>query len=119
MQKGSLLEFACQQCKKPVLFSVFELDQLGLLVQCQSCEQTYAFSDETLTRQLKKFSDLCQQLVESEEILSDTAVGIDIGEHHVKVPFKILLTRLNPVLDLMIGNESLSIRFRLEPTKDT
>ncbi len=119
MQKGSLLEFNCQKCKEPVQFSIFMLDKPEFPVKCEGCGQSYTLGDKTLKRQLQKFSSLCQQLVESEEILSETAVGIDVGEHHVKVPFKILLTRLNPVLDLMIGDHPLSIRFRFEPSKDS
>ena len=118
MQKGYILEFDCQSCKKPVHFSLFELERKGLEVRCEGCSQQYEFGDDTLKRQLKKFSSLCRQLIDCEEILSNTSVGIDIGEHHVKVPYKILLTRLNPVLDLIIGEHPISIRFRIEPLKD-
>lgn len=118
MQKGYILEFDCHSCEQPVSFSVFELDKPGCEVKCDNCKQQYKLQDEVLNRQLKKFTALCKQLIESEEILSTAAVGIDVGEHHVKVPFKILLTRLNPVLDLVIGDRPISIRFRIEPTKE-
>ncbi len=118
MQKGYILEFDCHSCGEPVSFSVFELDEPHCSVECEGCKQSYKLEDEVLARQLKKFTALCRQLIESEEILSTAAVGIDVGEHHVKVPFKILLTRLNPVLDLVIGDRPFSIRFRIEPTKD-
>jgi len=118
MQKGHLLQFNCQACQKPIEFSVFELDKDDARLQCPHCKRKYCFQDETLKRQLKKFEDLCLQLIESEEILSNTAVGIDIGEHSIKVPYKLLLTRLNSHLDLMIGDQPLSISFRLEPLKD-
>ena len=115
MQKGHQLEFDCQCCQKPVSFSVFELNDP---VNCEHCEQTYALGDAVLKRQLQKFTALCKQLIESEEILSNTSVGIDIGEHHVQIPYKILLTRLNPELDLVTGDHPLTIRFRIEPVKD-
>lgn len=118
MQKGHLLEFSCQGCQKPIKFSIFEIEAHHSTVCCSECGKKYAFNDEALKRQLKKFQALCQQLIESEEILSNTAVGIDVGDHHVKVPYKILLTRLNSSLDLMIGNQPLSISFRIEPLKD-
>lgn len=118
MQKGYILEFDCHSCGDAVSFSVFELDKPGCSIECEKCKQRYRLGDEVLQRQLKKFTALCKQLIESEEILSTAAVGIDVGEHHVKVPFKILLTRLNPVLDLVIGDQPFSIRFRIEPCKD-
>lgn len=118
MQKRHVLQFNCQKCKNPVRFSIFELDTVGNLVGCSQCSKKYAFQDETLMRQLKKFEALCRQIVESEEILSQTAVGIDVGEHHVKVPFKLLLMRMSSTLDLMIGGELVSIVFRIEPLRD-
>lgn len=117
MQKGHLLQFNCQSCQQSIHFSIFELDNRETPICCQSCEKKYAF-DETLKRQLKKFAGLCHQLVESEEILSQTSIAIDVCSHHVKVPFKLLLTRLNSTLDLIVGNEPLAITFRLEPLKD-
>jgi hypothetical protein len=116
MQKGHNLQFDCQGCKKPIRFSVFELEKAS--IQCPHCQKTYAFSDPTLIRQIKKFEALCRQISESEEILSNTAVGIDVGDRHVKVPYKLLLTRLSSCLDLKIGNQTVAIQFRIEPAKD-
>jgi hypothetical protein len=118
MQKGHLLQFNCLKCKNPLKFSIFELDNHNGVIQCDHCEKKYALSDETLKRQLRKFAALCEQLVESEEILSQTAIGIDIGDRHVKIPYKLLLTRLNSTLDLKFGTETVSIVFRMEPLKD-
>lgn len=117
MQKVKTLQFNCQSCKQPIPFSVFQLEQHESL-KCEHCQKKYAFSDESLLRQLKKFEALCRQLIASEEILSNTAVGIDIGEHKVKIPYRLLLTRLNSTLDLMIGNQPVAISFRIEPLKD-
>lgn len=116
-KKGKSLQFNCLQCKEPVDFSLFEIEQQPIFC-CSSCQKKYAFSDQFLKEQLRKFEGLCRQLIESEEILGSTSVGVDVGEHHIKIPYKILLTRLNPSLDLKIGDQTLSIRFRLEPCKD-
>lgn len=118
MKKGHHLEFLCQSCQKPIRFSVFDFEKEEGLVSCMHCKKKYSFSDPTLNRQLKKFEALCRQILESEEILSNTSIGIDIGEHHVKIPYKLLLTRLNSCLDLVIGDQPVSIQFRLEPIKD-
>lgn len=117
MQKGSRLQFCCQSCNKQVKFNVFDLEK-NKHIACEHCEKQYLFSDENLIRQIKKFEALCLQIKDSEEILSQTAVGIDIGERQIKVPYKLLLTRLSSVLDLKIGDTPLSIIFRLEPIKD-
>jgi transcription elongation factor Elf1 len=118
MQKGQHLEINCQSCQSPVAFSIFSLDKQGNIIECQDCGKKYAFNDETLLRQLKKFELLCKQIHESEEILGSTSVGIDVGNHHVTIPFKLLLTRLNSSLDLTIGDQQCKIVFRIEPKQD-
>jgi hypothetical protein len=116
MQKGHNLEFSCQGCNQSVSFGLFDLDKQPL-VECPSCHKRYSF-DDTLRRQLRKFEALCRQIQESEEILSNTAVGITIGEHNVKVPYKLLLTRLSSALELKMDGQALSINFRFEPVVD-
>jgi hypothetical protein len=118
MQKGHLLQFDCQSCKHPIRFSIFDLDSSDAPIICTNCNKKYALNDETLKRQLRKFEALCRQIQESEEILGSASIGIDVGEHHVKVPYKVLLTRLNSSLDLVIGGQPVSIIFRIEPQQD-
>src|SRR5262249_9672528 len=110
--------FNCQGCSQPISFSIFELEHDHSPITCPACKKKYALNDEVLKRQLKKFYALCLQIQESEEILSNTAIGIDIGERKIKIPYKLLLTRLSSILELMIGNEPISISFRIEPQKD-
>lgn len=112
--KGAF-ELDCKGCKKPVCFSLFDLDK-GSLVACQECGKKYGLSEENLKRQLKKFAALCRQIQESEEILGKAGVAVTVGKEEVKIPFKILLTRLKSTLDLLVGNERLVITFRIEPT---
>lgn len=119
MQKGHVLQFNCLQCKQPVEFSIFELEQPGHCIQCTNCQKKYVFNDETLIRQLKKFASLCKQLIDSEEILGQTIVGIDVGDKNVKIPYKILLTRFTSSLELIMGDQIVNIRFRIEPLIDT
>jgi DNA-directed RNA polymerase subunit RPC12/RpoP len=118
MQKGHTLQFKCLSCSAPVTFSIFDLDG-QTHIQCADCEKKYSFTDAVLVRQLKKFEALCRQIQDSEEILGAANVGVDVGEHHVKVPYKLLLTRLSSSLDLNMGDKKVSIFFRIEPSRDT
>jgi hypothetical protein len=118
MQKGHYLQLNCKSCENPICFSIFGLNKPHLSLRCDNCEKQYVIDDETLLRQLKLFEALCTQIHESQEILGNANVGIDIGEHHVKVPFKLLLTRLNSCLDLVVGDEPLSIMFRFDSLQD-
>lgn len=114
MQKGHLLQFSCTACERPIQFSILHVKALS----CPHCKKIYHFEDETLQRQLQKFEKLCRQIVDSEEILSNTSVGVNINGQEVKIPYKILLTRLNSKLDLKIDGKPVTIEFRLEPLKD-
>lgn len=118
MQKGHTLEFICLSCSKPVQFSIFSQEDRCLDLTCQNCDKKYLIDDEVLLRQMCKFAALCKQLIESEEILSHSSIGIDIADHHVKIPYKLLLTRFNSCLDLKIGDQPLQITFRIEPLTD-
>src|ERR1700722_3814205 len=111
MQKGHFLQFCCQSCQNPIQFSVFDLEK-SEGIQCSECGFLYDFNDEVLRRQLRKFENLCRQIQLSEEILSNTSVGIYLGDREVKIPYKLLLTRLNSTLDLMVGDRPLTIIFR-------
>jgi hypothetical protein len=115
MQKGRTLHFSCLSCEQPIHFSIFDLDRQEWTIVCSSCHKSYAWQDDNFKR---KFEALCLQIVESEEILADTAVGVKVGEHDILVPFKILLTRLNSHLTLRIADQLLRITFRIEPTKE-
>lgn len=118
MQKGHFLQFCCQSCQNSIQFSVFDLER-SEKIQCSECHLLYDFTDETLRRQLRKFENLCRQVQLSEEILSNTSVGIYLGDREIKIPYKLLLTRLNSTLDLMVGDRPLTITFRMEPIIDT
>lgn len=118
MQKGHVLEFACQECQEPVEFSIFQFNQGATLLSCQHCGKKYSFADEVLMRQIKKFGNLCKQIHDSEEILGSSSIGINVGDRKVEIPFKLLLTRLSSKLDLQMGEKMVSIVFRMEPARD-
>lgn len=118
MQKGHVLQFNCQECGEGVRFSVFELEKNPLCV-CNKCGLSYDFNDPVLTRQIQKFEALCRQIRESEEILSNTSIGIYVGDKELKIPYKLLLSRMNSTLDLTIGGRPLTIIFRIEPVQET
>lgn len=119
MQKGHLLQFDCQECSQPVEFSLFEAEENNdPAIVCRHCQKKYMLNDKTLRRQLSKFQALCWQIADSEEILGEASIGVNVGDQEVKVPYKLLLTRLTSHLKLKIGSEELSIVFRMEPLRD-
>jgi hypothetical protein len=68
-----------------------------------------------MVRQISLFIDLCTQLKKSEEILSSSSIAVNVGSSEVKLPFKLLLTRLRSTLDLEIEGSKVTISSRAEP----
>jgi len=118
MQRGHVLHFDCIECRQGIDFSILMSQSLNTDYQCQHCGKVYRFEDQKLKDQLIKFEKLCRQIIESREILSETSVGVQVGDETVKIPYKILLTRFNSFLDLTIEGRPVSIEFRIEPIKD-
>ena len=114
---GHQLQFKCTACSKPVPFSVLKTEELNQTIICTSCQKKYIFSNK-LTQQLSHFEALCRQIHQSKDILGNAAVAIDVGPHHVKIPFQLLLTRLSSVMELDIGGEKTTIAFRVDTLHD-
>lgn len=117
MQKSHQLEIHCESCKAPLRFSVLNAQSLKEALVCNECGKKHIF-DEKLLSLLEKFEALCQQIHDSSEILGSSNVAINVGEHHVQVPFNILLTRLSSVIELCINGKKRTITFRVEPLAD-
>ena len=126
MQLGSVLEFHCvaEGCRHAIKFSILDVTTDHRL-SCSACGQRYYFNPE-LVGALATFDKLCRAIHESEEILSDTNVAVNVAGHEVKIPFRLLLTRLNTSLTLRITQElngkdverPIDIQFRLQPLTD-
>jgi hypothetical protein len=118
LQLGSELEFGCveKKCDALVRFSVLGTRKKKP-IKCPKCERVYTFGDE-LWRKLKLFEHLLRALHEAESILSTTNVEVDVHGYSVRIPFRLLLTRLNTELNLQIAGKQVHIRFRISPLND-
>ncbi len=115
MQLGSELEFHCveENCDELVHFSVLETAGKNT-IKCGKCNRVYTFGQELLQK-LQLFEKLLRTLHESESILSTTNVVVDVHGKSVRIPFRLLLTRLNTELNLQIAGKEVHISFRIRP----
>lgn len=111
--KGENLHFHCLECQQEVAFCLLQKQPIDLL--CSSCGTLYELKDETLLHQLQLFDSLCRQIHACQEILAVTEVGVRVGSQEVRIPYRLLLSRLNPCLKLQLNGLSLNISFRIEP----
>jgi hypothetical protein len=70
-----------------------------------------------MARQIKLFMALCQQIKASEEILANASIAVNVGSQEVKLPFKLLLTRLKSTFELNIDGKKATVTSRTEPAK--
>lgn len=109
------IEFKCVKasCGAVVPVSVLAIQE-NHRIRCSTCKNEYVFN-EKLADQIRRFERLVTAVQEAKDILGDTAVAVDVPGHSVRVPYKLLLTRLNTLLTLRINNEEIKLNFRVDP----
>ena len=117
MEKAGNIEFKCIQdeCDGLIKFSILDVGK-KIDVQCPHCKKDYIFNKD-LTEKIKKFVDLILAVRGAETILGNTHVSIDVDNHSIQVPYRLLLTRLNTLLTLQIGTKEIIFKFRVEPLR--
>ena len=118
MSEDGNIEFECvkDDCTEVVGFSLREVEK-GSKIVCSACKKEYHL-DRSLVDKLKSFEQLVQAVKSSRDILGNTSVGVTVDKRTVKIPYRLLLTRMTTMLDLKIGDQSLTFRFRVEPLKE-
>jgi len=111
------MHLTCSQCNETGDIPFEPTAPLPWVSCCPNCGKQFGIESESIARQISLFSDLCKQIKDSEEILSSASIAVAVGNKEVKVPFKLLLTRLKSTLDLEIDGQKLCISKRAEPLK--
>ena len=112
------IEFECIKdgCKEVIGFSLRQAEKDQRLL-CAKCKNEYRL-DRALVEKLKSFDNLVAAVKSAWDILSNTSVGVTVNQHTVKIPYRLLLTRMTTMLALKIGDQTLNLRFRVEPLKE-
>ncbi len=120
MEKMSaLVDFVCldEDCGKTIDFNVMELKEKEGLITCPHCYRQYSFSDSDFIEKLEKFRNLLIAVKDAEDILGDVNVGVNTVAGAVKIPYRLLLTRMNTVISLEVAGKKIDFNFRVEPAK--
>jgi len=118
VSNGNQIQVGCVEpdCGDVIAISIFEIEE-SHRIRCSSCKKEYIFNSQ-LVGQIKKFERLVSAIQDAKDILGQTAVAVDIQGHSVKIPYKLLLTRLNSQLKLKINEQEMTIKFRVEPLEE-
>jgi len=112
-----LLSLSCTECNHAIEIPLSSLSTLPLILQCSRCQKQYGFHDSTIVQHMKQFISLCKEIKASEDILSQSSIAVRMGSQEVKIPFKLLLTRLRSTFDLVVGDKKMTLSYRTEPKK--
>ena len=115
--KKAHIDFGCVSpgCEAMVEISLADIGNEDFQAVCPDCHQTYAF-DEELRDKLRRMLELVIALRNAEDILGDTSVSVNVAGGSVKIPYALLLTRLNTLISLEVGDEKMDFHLRVEPT---
>lgn len=110
--QGPVVQFKCQnpQCAKPVQLDLLDTTEDNQIILCPACHESYQF-DRKFIEKLSKLKKLIAAIQDAEDILDDAIVSVTTRSDEVKLPYRLLLTRLNTQIN--IGG--IDFTFRLEP----
>ena len=111
------LDFRClaDDCEGVVKFNLADIAETEFQVVCPVCHRAYEL-DETLRGKLERMLDLIVAIRNSEDILGDSVVSVNVAGGSVRVPYALLLTRLNTLISLEVAGKKTDFHLWVEPS---
>lgn len=115
----AVVDFICldNDCESVIKFNVLELEASQGRVTCPVCHREYDF-DRAFLNKLERLRNLILSVRAAEDLLGDVNVAITTPTDEVRIPYRLLLTRLNTIITLDIGNRRVDFNFRIEPLNE-
>ena len=114
---GATLDFCCKQegCNGVIKFNLADVVDPDFQAVCPECHNAYAL-DDALRDKLKRMLELILAIRNSEDILGDSVVSVNVAGGEVRIPYALLLTRLNTMITLDIGGSKTDFHLWVEPS---
>ena len=111
------LDFNCLSdgCAGVVKFDLNQVADPDFQAVCPVCHRAYSL-DENLRDKLTRMMKLVSSIRECEDILGDSVVAVKVAGGEVKVPYALLLTRLNTMISLEFGGIKTDFHLWVEPS---
>jgi hypothetical protein len=110
------VDFTCldDDCKAAVSFNLMEVKGEGDRIVCPQCRREYHL-DTAFLGKLQRLRKLVLTVQEAADLLGDVNVAVTTPQGEVKVPYWLMLTRLNTIITLELGGKTVDFNFRVEP----
>ena len=117
LKSSARLDFHCfaDGCDGTVKFDVRQVADPGFQAVCPVCHRAYAL-DEALRDKLLRMMGLIGTIRECEDILGDSVVSVNVAGGEVRIPYALLLTRLNTMISLELGGRKTDFHLWVEPS---
>ena len=112
---GAQLDFVCPDCGGVVKFNLMELELSDFQTMCPKCHRPYQFDDQ-LREKFRKLYNLILAVRDAEPILGDCNVAVAVPAGEVKMPYSLLLTRMNTMITLNLGDKKVDFHLWIEPS---
>ena len=115
--KKAVIEFKCSNsdCQGTVKFSLADISDNEFQAVCPECHRPYEL-DEALRNKLARMLKLVAVIRESEDLLGDAMISVNVANGSVQIPYAMMLTRLNTVISLEMGETKTDFHLRVEPS---
>ena len=109
--------FHCPQddCTGTVEFDLAAAPAEDFQAVCPVCHRAYVFNP-ALRGKLERMMRLINAIRDAEDLLADCTVSVTAAGGEVRIPYAMLLTRLNTRLKLNIGGKPVDIHLLVEPS---
>lgn len=116
---AAMADFACldSECQATVSVNLLELKKQRGRISCSACHREYQFEPAFLDK-LEKLRRLVDAVRDAADILGDVHVGIATPAGEVKIPYWLMLTRMNTVFTLDMAGQKIEFHFRVESVGD-
>ena len=111
------IDFCClnENCSGVVAFDLREVAEKDFKACCPVCQRAYDL-DPALRDKLERMAALISAIRNAEDVLGDSAVSVNVAGGEVRVPYALLLTRLNTLIALEIEGKTTDFHLWVEPT---
>ena len=98
-----------------VKFNLADIASRDFQAVCPKCHRAYAL-DDTLRDKLGRMLELINAIRNSEDILGDSIVSVNVAGGEVRIPYALLLTRLNTLITLEVEGRRTDFHLWIEPS---
>jgi hypothetical protein len=111
------IDFNClaDDCNGIIKFDLVDVTAKNFAAVCEKCHNSYSI-DGDLRDKLLRMHNLISAIRQAEDILGDANVSVNVAGGDVKIPYALLLTRLNTLITLNLNGKQVDFHLWVEPS---